>query len=760
MLQRFRLRAGLTQEDLAERAGLSPDAIGLLERGARRRPQRHTVRALATALALPDDDRANFETAARGPISPAGGSTRLDSSLPMPATSLVGRDDALADVIRLLDHPEVRLLTLTGPGGVGKTRLALAVAARLSGSFPNGVAFVPLAHLRDPELLASALARTLAVTERAGQTPLDAVTARLGEQRMLLVLDNLEHLPAADPLVAELMAACPQLVVLATSRAPLHLRGEQQFPVQPLAQSAAVTLFTQRARAAMPAFALTAEYAAAVAEICRRLDGLPLAIELGAAWIKTLPPSALLERLDHALPLLADGPRDAPERHRTLRSAIAWSCDLLTPAERTLLGRLSIFSGGWTLAAAEAVTDAALNELAGLIDASLVQPPITESTGEPRYTMLETIREYAAELLVAGCEEREIRHRHATYMLQLLERTGRELVGPHEAAALARLEEEQANLRAALGWVLDQREADMAVRFAAVIWRFWAARSHLSEGRSWLEAILRLARECLASDDAIPADGITPLRIAMLLHVTANLVRVQGDYAQADALYTECLAIRRERDDQDGIIGALHNLGIIAFQQGDYQRAIDHFQEALPIARANGNTYGTAFGLASYGEAVTALGDLDRAKALYTESLALFQSIEHSWGIALALAGLAEVSTRQGDPGNAAALYRESLALSGRLGDRLTVATGLERLARLELLEGSTAGHAARLLGAAAALREQINAPLPPASQSDHERSLAEARRQLGEAAFTASWDTGRRLTLDEAVAAALAAET
>ena len=421
LLRRHRASAGFTQEDLAYRTGLTPQAVGLLERGERRRPHAYTVQKLAEALGLGGWDLTQFEAAARrrsGHQVPMG---PTHPNLPTILTPLVGREHEVAAVTDLLAQEDVRLLTLTGPGGVGKTRLAIEVAGRSRGTFVDGLAFVPLASLGDTAVVPSALAGALQIVERAGQPLVETLKNDLRDRRMLVVLDNFEHLLEAAPLVAELLGACSGLTVLTTSRAPLHLTGERQFSLLPppstghpsiLAdashQPAAVELFCQRARAVAPAFALTAGNVTTISEICQRLDGLPLAIELAATRIKLFPPGALLDRLDHRLQLLSGGARDLPERQRTLRDAIVWSYDLLDADAQVLFRRLSVFAGGCTLDAVENVcgseTDENLLEaLASLVDNSLLVSRSEDSAGrgdeEPRFVMLETIREYAVEQL-------------------------------------------------------------------------------------------------------------------------------------------------------------------------------------------------------------------------------------------------------------------------------------------------------------------------------------------------------------------------
>jgi predicted ATPase/transcriptional regulator with XRE-family HTH domain len=501
LLRRFRGRAGLTQEELAECASLSVDAIGLLERGTRQRPHSGTITRLAAALALRADERARFEAAGRRNASALGSDRR---PLPAPRTSFVGRTEEIAALVGLLRRPDVRLVTLTGSGGVGKTRLALEAAGQTHEIFADGVVLVPLAALRDPALMPDAIAHALEIRERAGCTMLECLTQDLAARQMLLVLDNFEHLLVAAPVVSQILAACPRLTLLVTSRAPLRLSGERQFAVRPLAlpevghvppaaelaEVPAVALFCQHAQAIVPTFAITAANGATIVEICRRVDGLPLAIELAAAWTKLLPPQRLLERLDRRLSLLIGGPRDAPERHQTLRATIAWSEDLLETDAQVILRGLAVFVGGFTLPAAEAVcgdggpvdahdalvaagstSGSVLHGLATLVDASLLQPPSDGATwaeqgAEPRYRMLETVREYALESLHASGQAELRERRHAAYYLRQAESLEPRLWGPEQAAVLAQLEDDYPNLRAALRRAIDHAEVTVAVRLA------------------------------------------------------------------------------------------------------------------------------------------------------------------------------------------------------------------------------------------------------------------------------------------------------
>jgi predicted ATPase/transcriptional regulator with XRE-family HTH domain len=786
LLRHFRGQAGLTQEELAERASLSVDAIGLLERGIRQRPHSDTITRLAAALALAQDEYAQFEAAARSSASSLTSSDRRP--LPTPRTSFVGRSEEVAALVGLLRRPHVHLLTLTGAGGVGKTRLSLEVAGQTQKLFADGTVFVPLAALRDPARMPEAIAHALEIRERAGCTMLQCVTQELAARQMLLILDNFEHVLAAAPVVSHLLATCPHLTLLVTSRAPLRLSGEQQFAVRPLAlpelghvlplaqlaQVPAVALFCQHAQTIVPSFAISAANGATIVEICRRLDGLPLAIELAAAWIKLLPPQRLLERLDRRLALLVGGPRDAPTRQQTLRATIAWSDDLLDTDVQAILRRLAVFLGGFTLPAAESVcgdhgpvaalhasghagspSESVLHGLAALVDASLLQPPSDgaawrEPISEPRYSMLETVREYALESLHASGEAELRERRHALYYLELAETLQPQLWGPQEAAALAQMEDEHPNLRAALLWAIDHSEVAVAARLALALWRFWLVHSHLSEGRQWLEMVVTLVERGDVAREIVPAADR-----ATLLHVTGNLARAQGDYARTAALYEAGLAIRRSIGDSNGIAVSLHNLGAIAYEQGEHSQAARLNREALALMHQLGDRHGIAITLLDLGDALAGQGEVLGAEGSYAECLTLFRDLGHTWGIARVLNRLGELARRQGSTERARTCFTESLTLSVQLVDKAWVAANLEGLARLAHVQGRWE-RVARLFGAAAGLRERIGAPLSPAEAASDGELIATARTRLGELPFIAAWQAGQRLSLEQAVHEAL----
>jgi predicted ATPase/class 3 adenylate cyclase/DNA-binding CsgD family transcriptional regulator len=725
------------------------------------------------------------------------------NNLPIQPTSLIGREKEVAKVLELLQREEIRLLTLTGPGGTGKTRLGLQVAAELSEAFSDGVYFVNLAPISDPELVVPTLAQTLNVKEIAEQPLLDLLKASLHWKHLLLLLDNFEQVVGAAVYVAELLAACPNLKVLVTSRMALHVRGEQEFAVPPLAvpdrgrlpdlgalsQYEAVALFIQRAQSVKSEFQVTNANAPAVAEICARLDGLPLAIELAAARIKVLPPQALLARLSQQLTVLTSGARDAPTRQQTLRNTIEWSYQLLDAYEQRLFRELSVFVGGCTLQAIEAICGApgdgngvglVFDGVASLIDKSLLQQTEKEY-GESRFLMLETIREYGLECLMASGEAEVTRQAHASYYLRLSEQAEPELRGMQQAMWLNRLEAEHVNFRAALGWALENGEVEIGLRLVGALWRFWMVRGYFTEGRGWLERVQ--AR----SSDAAPA-----LQARAFTGV-GSMAWSQGNYQQAIRWHQQALALYREVGDMQGIAFALNNLGIQAQYQGDYERARAFLEESLALYREQGDQWGIAIVLGNLGLGEASQGDYERAKALFEENLAISRELKAKADIALALHNLGDIARYrgdhqramvyleeclfvceelgdkrltsmtlnilglvarwQGDFARSAALHTESLALSRELGEKLCIAQCLEGLAGVYGMQKHPE-QAARLLGAAEAEREAINSPLLPIDRADYGHIVSIIRAQLDEAAFAVFWAEGRTMTPEQALAA------
>jgi LuxR family maltose regulon positive regulatory protein len=768
LVRQWRKRAGLSQAALAERASLSTAAIAAIEQGQRRQPHPHTVRQLARALGLDAaEEAALLELVSPRPPTSLSAAQRWPG--PTPSTELIGRERELRAVTDLLvAHPPARLVTLTGPGGVGKTRLALAVASDVQPHFADGAAFIELAALRDPRLVGPTIAHVFGIRESAASDPLDALLAVLRTKHVLLVLDNFEHLTGEASVVVSLVDACPGVSVLVTSRTALRVRAEQRYPLEPLgnpaaaeselaaiATAAAVRLFVNRARARSPAFELTADNASTIAAICRRLDGLPLAIELAAARVLELPPRALLARLERRLSVLTDGPADLPERQQTLRATLEWSYTLLPMAEQALFRQLAVFAGGWTLQAAEAVcqvdevplsAEAVLRLQTSLVDRSMVRP--TERVADDaRFEMLETLREYALERLADSGEEAAVRRRVADYYQQLAETAERGLRGIEHARWLALLANEQDNLRAVLSWALQSAEVDRGERIAGAIWHFWWMRGQLNEGRQWL-------------DDLLAASGSTPPSAgtrAKALNAAASLALGLGDYPRARALYEQSVAAATLAGDRDRLAAALHNLGLLAAEQGDAARAVACVEASLTHARAIGSTSRVAVGLCTLGWATRQQGDLARAASLLEQSLALLRQLGDQLWEESALRHLAEVARDRHEWAAAEQRYKEALRVSQALGEGyvLGYAKNLEGLAEVAVGHDRPA-HAARLLGAAARLREETGSPMTPLTQTLVERVRRAAGAALGDERFQDAVQAGARLDAVAAVELAL----
>ncbi len=691
----------------------------------------------------------------------------LPNNLPLQPTSFIGRERELTELRDLL--PANRLLTLTGAGGSGKTRLALQLAAELVEAYPDGVWLVDLASLTDPALVPQTVAAALGVREVPGRFLTLTLSEHLKSRRLLLLLDNCEHLvEACAHLAGALMRASSGLTLLATSREVFGIGGEAVWSIPALSspdprglahptpaavagftQYEAVRLFIDRARLAKPGFTITDQNAPAVAQICHRLDGIPLAIELAAGKVKALSPEQIAARLDDRFRLLTGGSRIALPRHQTLRAAIDWSYELLSEPERVLLRRLSAFAGGWTLEAAEAICAGqpvdehdVLEILTRLVDKSLVIAE-TDARGGTRYRLLGTVRQYGGERLGQAGESASVRSRHRDWFLALAERAAPELTGREQALWLDRLEQEHDNLRAALEWSLaEEAGAEPGLRLAGFLFRFWSVRGYVTEGQTWLEAAL--ARSA----------GTSPAARARALRGLGALATQQNDLQKSADALDQSLALYRRLDDKRGLARALTGRGNVEIQRGEAALAERFYQEALEPARTTELWDLVATVLNNLGEVARLRGDYTAARASYEEALlAAGEASARSRTHALANLGL--VALFEGDCAAARARAVEGIAIAARLGDRRMVAAGLEVLAGVLAREGQ-AERAARLLGAADGLRRAINAPLELADSPEYDRTVATARAVLDEAAFAALHAEGETMTMEQAIAHAL----
>ena len=692
-------------------------------------------------------------------------------NLSVPPTSLIGRQNEVAAASDLLRREDVRLLTLTGPPGIGKTRLALEIATTLLIEFAHGVYFIDLSPIIDANLVLPTIVHILGLRQVTDHPLIEELKDFLANKRVLLVLDNFEQVIQAAPVLTDLLQAILHLKILVTSRELLRVSGEYNFPVPPLplppvltdqgtprtlaslsperlSDYEAVQLFVQRAAALQPDFALTPDNALIVAGITCRLDGLPLAIELAAARVRHIPPQDIYERLENRLHILTDGARDLPRRQRTLRTAIEWSYDLLDQDEAALFRRMAVFHNGAAFEAVEVISRASgsrgtdtLNLIASLVDKSLLRQ--VEGVGQSsRFLMLETIREYASGKFYESDETESIRRYHAYFFLTLAEQAEPELLRAQQKLWLRRLEEEHDNLRAALKWALDTADGEIAGRLGGALWHFWERHSHLGEGRQWLEQVLALGPHVPASVRAKVLTG------------AGFLAFRQGDYTAGQALEEESLRIYQELGDKAGIAEAFEYLATLYSVMGDPEpeMVISRFEQALALWREAGIRWGIAKSLLDLGEAARTIGDYQAARALYEESLAIFRDVGDSVYIAIDLHNLGHVASHEGEYARARQVFTESLLIGNDLGYRHLASISLLGLAGVAAYEDQPR-RAARLFGSAEAVLRSVAAALDPVDRVDYADNLAAARAQLDNETWDKLWAEGLDMTFDQAIA-------
>jgi predicted ATPase/transcriptional regulator with XRE-family HTH domain len=764
----------LTREALADRVGCSVSTIRKLE-DEERRPSAQIAELLAEIFKIPTNERGAFLRFARGDwrsapslmdeeapwrVTTPALPQQPRSNLPATFTSFIGRDKDIAAVQDYLTNPDIRLVTLIGAPGIGKTRLSIASASKSLAEFSDGVFFVALAPLDQPSLIPSATLQALGYIEKNNLSPEERLIEGIGNKRMLLVLDNCEHLiEDVAPLASALLSACSRLKILTTSREGLGIPGEWLYSVpaldlpkessivdvETISEFPALVLFAERARAARSDFALNAENIRAVAAICAQLDGLPLAIELIAPRVKTLSPEQIAARLDDRFALLASGSRNAPSRQQTLRATLDWSYELLTETERELFRQLSVFVGGFTLEALESVAlldsnQSILDALSRLVDKSLL---LVEQQDQPRYRFLEPIRQYARDKLNEARESNLIQDRHLHYYLRVAEEAEPYLFGAGQQDWKNRLELDHDNLRVALAWSLESNQIEAGLKMAGALAWFWHGKGHLSEGNLWLEKLL--------------ASGIgnQGKERAKALRASSILSTGSGDYIRARAFAESSVKLYREIGDDRGAGLVLADLGASLHWDGKEEEAIESLEESLRLLRATGERWGTAYALLWLGDTWFRMGDIERAATQWEESLRLTQELGDHYLMAWSLGGLADVTRLRADYKRATGMFKESLSLYQSSGNKIGPPFSLEALALVAVALGD-AKRAARLWGAASAWREAINEPLPLSYQRDYAASITQARTQLGEEVYASAWSEGHAMSPEQAVAVAL----
>jgi predicted ATPase/DNA-binding SARP family transcriptional activator len=743
LVERHPLRERLREQLMLAlyRSGRQADALAAYQEA---RTKLDEELGIAPSPALSDLQRSILrqDEAIGGPRQPLRRATR--ATLPEFLTPFVGRADEVEAVVELVRRDGVRLVTLTGLGGMGKTRLAVEAARSVAEDFPDGVAFVPLATIFEPELVAPTMVQALGADESGG-APEEALESHLGGLRTLLVADNLEQVVAAGALFSQLLRAAPGLKLLVTSRAPLRLEGEHEYTLPALPVEDSVALFAERAEAVNPAFSMNESTRPAVVELCARLEGLPLAIELAAARTRLLTPAAMLDRLDRRLDLLAAGPRDVPGRHRALRLTLDWSFELLTPPQQRVFARLGVFVGTWDLQAAEAVCGdddgAVLDHVSAVAEESLIR---REPGDEARFAMLETVREYALERLRAAGEEDDARARHARHFLEFARKAHDALGGREQADWLGRLDREHDNLRAAQAYFREKGEADVQLQFGAALWRFWQLHGHLDEGRRALETAL-----------AADVDGDPMLRVRVL-NGAGVLAAEQGDFEAAESFFEPALVLVRGLEEHERTANVLVNLGNLGLYARDFARARRLYEESIEYAALSGSPEVEAIARENLGLLALDQGDLRHAVELLEESARLATSAGDDRGRSSSIRALAAALLESGETDAARERLVESLELARRLGELNGIAYCLDTFAGLAVAEGDPA-RAARLFGAADGLRASIGALRPPDQQPLYERWVASTLAQLDTATYASCYESGRALSLDEAADLALA---